>query len=108
MAGGVEPATLAILLSKLVPIASVLMPVGIVFIVMHFRMRQKELDAELETRRLFSKQDRVELEARIARLEAVLLAASRVAPVASPELYEAPPLADQPVGAPAGRRDPIR
>ncbi len=88
-------------LSQLIPIVAILatfgMPVGIVFVVKHFKFKHLELEAELEARKLLSERDRTELEKRIERLESVVMGARAVAVPAplmpassSSALYEPP------------------
>ena len=103
-------------------IATFGMPVAIVYVVKYFKFRHRELEAELEARRMVSERDKVQLEARIERLESVLLAGAQISraqqpqlapPVPQqrplPELYQPPPLPEGagPPGAP-GKREPTR
>jgi hypothetical protein len=59
------------------------MPVGITFVVKHFKYKHRELDAELEARKMLSERDRVELEKRIERLETIVMSGARP-PAADP------------------------
>lgn len=113
------------LVAELIPVVAILttfgMPVAIVYVVKYFKYRHRELEAELEARRMLSERDKAQLEVRIERLESVLLAGARAPlpqqqlapPVAQqqpvPELYEPPPL---PEGAwlpgTPGKREPTR
>ena len=91
------------------------MPVAIVFIVKHFKYRDRELEAELEARRMLSERDKAQLEARIERLENALFARlpAATAPVAPQvegreSLYEPPPLPPLEGRGEPGKRDPTR
>ncbi len=59
------------------------MPIGITFVVKHFKYKHREFDAELEARKLLSERDRVELEKRIERLETIVMSGARP-PAAEP------------------------
>jgi hypothetical protein len=106
------------MLANLIPMIAMLtvfgMPVAIVFTVMHFRFRHRELEAELEMRRMIAQQQGTQLQARVERLESVLLsqqpaqAAALPAPLpADASLYEPPPLAAAEPQA-AGKREAER
>ncbi len=103
-------------IGELIPIVAILAtfgcPVGIVFVLKHFAFKHRELEAELEARKMLSNRDRAELEKRIERLESVVMGArvaGAVAPLApasaSSALYEPPPSTpSEPSGAPEGTR----
>ncbi len=92
------------LVEQLIPIVAIVMtlglPVGIVFVVKHFGFKHRELEAELEARKMISERDRAELERRIERLETVVMGARAQAPhgshapllppISSSALYEPP------------------
>ena len=83
------------------------MPVAIIFVVQHFKYKNKELEAELEARRLLSDRDKAELSARVERLENVLLGGARPlaqAQVAAPAALPAP-LPDFPEAAPSAEQE---
>ena len=75
-------------IAEIVPVFAIAftfgMPVAIVFVINHFKYKNRELEAELEARRLLSERDKTELSARIERLENVLLGGAR--PVAQPQM----------------------
>ncbi len=78
------------IIAEIVPAIAIVftfgMPVAIVFVVNHFKYKNRELEAELEARRLLSERDKAELSARIERLENVLLGGARpAAQVAAPQ-----------------------
>ncbi len=66
----------AAVLESLVPLVGILaslgMPVAIVFIYKYFKLRNRELDAEVEARRAWTEKERSLFEARVDRLEAAL------------------------------------
>jgi hypothetical protein len=91
-------------INNLIPIIAILAtfgtPVAIVFAIKHFKYKHRELEAELEERKLISSNDRLELEKRIERLESVIMGArapavsappQALSPARDPALYEAPP-----------------
>ena len=75
------------IVGQLIPLVAIVstfgMPVGIVFLVKHFKYKQLELDAELQARKLISERDRAELEKRIERLESVIMGANSRPPLES-------------------------
>ena len=74
-----DPKVIAEIVPVIALIATFGMPVAIVFVVNHFKYKNRELEAELEARRLLSERDKTELLARIERLENVLLGGARPA-----------------------------
>ncbi|GAC1346542.1 MAG: hypothetical protein NVSMB23_24330 [Myxococcales bacterium] len=81
------------------------MPVAIVFIAKHFKLRNRELDAEIEARRFWNEKERAQFQARIERIEAVLF--QRAGALPDRDLLESPPAAE--AGVPVSvRRDPLR
>ena len=97
----------------LIPIGFFMMPVAIVFIVFHYRLKSREIEADLEARRLADQGALAQVNARLDRLESVILAASQIGAVgraADRQLYEAPPLPEELASSPVstGRRDPLR
>jgi len=107
---GVDPK----IITEIVPVFAIAftfgMPVAIVFVVNHFKYKNRELEAELEARRLLSERDKAELSARIERLENVLLggarqqvAAQQQAPAALPA-----PLPDFPEASPSEEQQAAR
>jgi hypothetical protein len=97
------------MLGALVPIVSTIagigMPIAIVFIVMHFRFRHRELAADLEARKLWSEKERALLEARVARLENALFQRGATPALPDRSLMEAPPASA--AAAAAQYRDPL-
>jgi len=97
----------AALLESLVPIvaitASLGLPVAIVFIHKYFKLRNRELDAEIEARRAWTEKERSLFEARVDRLEAALF--QRVVP-ATRSLLQEPPESRVPPRLPG--RDPVQ
>ena len=102
--------------AEIVPVIALLatfgMPVAIVFVVNHFKYKNRELAAELEARRMLSERDKAELSARIERLENVLLGAraQQLAPLQAPaalpepiQFPEAAPLDEQQAAAKRAR-----
>jgi hypothetical protein len=91
------------LVRQFIPMVAIVMtfglPAGIVFITKYFAFKHRELEAELEARKMLSERDRVELEKRIERLESVVMGArvqqhgipSLLPPQSSSALYEPPP-----------------
>src|ERR1700730_13424898 len=97
----------AALLESLVPIvaitASLGLPVAIVFIHKYFKLRNRELDAEIEARRAWTEKERSLFEARVDRLEAALF--ERGAPAPRP-LREGSPESPAPARLPG--RGPLQ
>jgi hypothetical protein len=97
----------AAVLESLVPLvaiaASLGMPVAIVFIHKYFKLRNRELEAEIEARRAWTVKERSLFEARVDRLEAALF--ERGAP-ATRSLLEAPPESPAPARLPGP--DPLQ
>jgi hypothetical protein len=98
------------LIHQFVPIVAIIMtfglPVGIVFVTKYFAFKHRELEAELEARKMLSERDRVELEKRIERLESVVMGVrvqqqgipSLLPPHSTSALHEPPPsLPSEPV-----------
>jgi hypothetical protein len=73
----VDPRVVAEIVPVIALIATFGMPVAIVFVVKHFKFKSRELEAEIEVRRMLSDRDKAELAARIERLENVLLGGAR-------------------------------
>ena len=107
------------LAEQFVPIIALIVtfgaPVSIVFLLKYFKYRHRELEAELEARRMLSERDKAQLEARIERLENALFARlpAATAPVAPQvegreSLYEPPPLPPLEGRGEPGKRDPTR
>jgi hypothetical protein len=104
------------ILEQLIPIVGMLvvfgMPVAIVFVAKHFSFKRRELEAELEVRKMLSDAQAARLEVRLERVEAALIARSGQAmqePRAmSPALAEGP--AHESVDEPyaSTKKDPIR
>jgi hypothetical protein len=71
------------------------MPVAIVFVVKHFSFKHRELEAELEARRMLGETQAARLEARLERVEAALISQSghgmQEPRGINPALAEAPP-----------------
>ena len=132
-----DPALAPAVLKEIIPMVAIAItfgfPVLIVFVIQHFKFKNRELQAELESRRLLGERDRAYLESRIERLEQVVmsqagrgygappLAMSQQAPVppnpvgplqgpmlANPGLFEPPPVPEGPQTAPGGKREPTR
>jgi hypothetical protein len=82
----------AAVLESLVPLvgiaASLGMPVAIFFIHKYFKLRNRELDAEIEARRAWTEKERSLFEARVDSLEAALF--ERGAPATRPLLEGSP------------------
>src|SRR6478609_3132307 len=74
------PDVLHALIPMVATVATLGMPVLIVFVVAHFRFKNKELQADIEARKHLSERDRAYLEARIDRIEQVLLGQGRAQP----------------------------
>jgi len=105
------PALLEPLVTMVAILSCLGLPLGIVFTVKHFTFKHRELEAELEARKLLSTRDRAELEKRIERLESVVMNAAASRPPAleanarfaqvagpatpgaplNPDLFSAPP-----------------
>lgn len=97
-------------LSQLIPMVAILatfgMPVGITFVVKHFKYKHRELEAELEARKMLSDRDRAELEKRIERLESVVMGARAPGPAPLMPASSSSALYEPPVSIPPG--DPVR
>jgi hypothetical protein len=96
------------LVQQFIPMVAIVMtiglPIGIVFITKYFAFRHRELDAELEARKMLSNRDRVELEKRIERLESVVMGAR----VQAAELYAPPPsLPNEPIAGAVKPREQL-
>jgi hypothetical protein len=100
----------AAILEQIQPIIAVLavfgMPVGIVFVVKRFKFKHRELEAELEARKMISERDRAELEKRIERLESVVMGARAPGPAPLLPASSSSALYEPPVSIPPG--DPVR
>lgn len=96
-----DPVLLPALFKELIPIVSIIAAVGapvlIVFVVQHFKLRNRELQAEVESRRLLGERDKAYLESRIERLEQILMSQGGRGPWAPQQL--SPP--DATASAPA-------
>ncbi|MBS2021649.1 MAG: hypothetical protein JST92_04520 [Deltaproteobacteria bacterium] len=96
---------------ELIPIVGMIsvfsVPVLIVYFTQYFKFKNRELDAELASRKMLSERDREYLEARIERIEQVLMRAPASAPLPvqvanpgmqspamlqNPGLFEPPPV----------------
>jgi hypothetical protein len=97
----VDPKVIAELIPGIAMLAVFGMPVAIVFVRSHFKYKNRELDAELEARRMLSERDKSELLARIERLENVLLGGARPAAQAAAPL----PAVAAPAALPAALPD---
>jgi hypothetical protein len=95
MRSAVDPKVIAEIVAELIPAVAMVMlfgmPVAIVWTVHHFRFRKRELEAELEARRMLGERDKAELSARIERLESVLLGQAGQARQQVPEPVALPP-----------------
>lgn len=98
------------IIESFVPVVAMLatfgMPVAIVFIVKHFKIRNRELDAEIEARRFWNEKERAQFQARVERLENALFQRGS-APLADRGLLESPPNEELDRLAAAGR-GPLR
>jgi len=111
------------MIQALIPIVSVLavfgFPVAIVFVLKYFKLKERELALEAESRERTQKQQ-VAIEQRVERLEGVLLSLDHdvrarlgieqpAAPLSSrPELLEAPPDAQAEQGGAGPARGKVR
>ncbi|TMB06553.1 MAG: hypothetical protein E6J64_07880 [Deltaproteobacteria bacterium] len=111
------------MIQALIPIVSVLavfgFPVAIVFVLKYFKLKERELAIEVESRERSQKQQ-LAIEQRVERLEGVLLSLDHdvrarlgieqsVAPLPSrPELLEAPPEAQAGEGGAGPARGKVR
>ncbi len=81
------------IIGNFIPIIAILAvfgcPVGCLFVLKHFSFKHRELEAELEARKLLSARDRAELEKRIERLESVVMGARAAASVGASGLLPA-------------------
>jgi hypothetical protein len=97
------------IIQALIPIISVLatfgMPVAIVFIVKHFKLRNRELEAEIEARKFWNESERAQFQSRIERLESALFQRA-IAPMPDRGLLEGPP-GEEASRQMTGRRDPL-
>jgi hypothetical protein len=99
----------ASLIGALIPVIATLaalgMPVAIVFIVKHFTLRHRELDAEIEARRFWNESERAQFQARIERLESALF--QRASPPLSDRSHLEGPPGEEAGRQIAARRDPV-
>lgn len=70
---GFEPAVLEAMIPLVGILASLGLPVALLYTYKHFKLRNRELDAEIEARRYWSESERARFEARVDRLESALL-----------------------------------
>jgi hypothetical protein len=95
----VDPTVIRGLEGPLAIVCTFGMPALIVFLVQHFKYRNRELEAELEARRMLNDRDKAELSARIERLENVILGGARVPAQVAPPAALPSPLPDFPEAA---------
>ena len=111
------------MIQSFIPIVAVLavfgFPVAIVFVLKYFRLKERELNLEMETRER-SQRQQLAIEQRVERLEGVLLSLDHdvrarlgieqpaTAPPARPDLLEAPGSAGEQGGPPGSGRSKVR
>lgn len=100
---GLEPAVLEQMIPLVGILASLGLPVALLYIYKYFKLRNRELDAEIESRRFWSETERARFEARVDRLETALF---QRGPLPDRSMLEAPPDAEAQARLPARERVP--